>query len=367
MTNLRPIFTLLLFSCFLQAETPAAEATRLNNEGARLYAGQHFAEAERLYRAALALETRDDLRAAIIAGNLGTLYKRLDRYADAERSYKQALELRRRALPPNQPELAYSFNNLADIYRIQGRYWEARNLTLAAVHSLEQADPKDPEMPILLSNLGVIERYLHNPAEAEQRLQDALMLAERLEGPDSKVAALALNNLAQILEDVQEYDEAEVLYTRAVPILEKLGPVHTQDLAIALSNFGRMQSRVGRFEEAKQSEERALALIDGCAPSSNLVRAQILHNMGNIAAAEGRPADALTHFEKALMLDQKLLGDAHPSVADILWDYSAAALKAGNKSLSTKLAKRAERIWTRQNRSNPERFAVDVNALRDPR
>jgi tetratricopeptide (TPR) repeat protein len=365
MLNLRPIFLLALFSFSLQAESPAAKATRFNNEAARLYANGQYSEAEKLYRAALSLDTGDGLRVAIMAGNLGTLYKHLDRYQEAERAYSQALELRRKLLPPNRPELAYSLNNLADIYRIEGRYWEAHNLTQAAVRSLEVINPQDPEMPILLSNLGVLERYLNHPLEAEQLLRSAISSAEQLLGPKTKPVTLALNNLAQVLEDKRDYEGAEALYLRAAPILEELGPACSYDLAIVLANLGRMQQRAGRLEAGKQNEQKALALIDGSVQPNTVIRAEIFRTLGNILAAEGHADQSIAYFERSLALEEKVLGDLHPSVAETLRDYSAAALQAGRKSLATKLSRRAERAWEGHARTNPGRFSVDANALRD--
>ena len=373
MNSLKVIFSLVLLGWILQAETPLVEATRvnqvthLNNEGARFYAAHHFAEAEQSYRAALALNGSDELRGAVVQGNLGTLYKHLDRYEEAELAYSRALELRKKVLAPNRPEIAYALNNLADIYRIQGRYWEARNLTQAAVRSLEQSNPDDAELSVLLSNLGVIERSLRNPVAAEKLLREALGLAERSLGAQSRPVALALNNLAQVLEDAHNYTEAEELYRRAVLVLEKPGAIQSRDLAIVFSNLGRMQYRIGRFDDARQAETRALTLIEAAPQPNGVVRGEIFRNIGKIVYAQGSAADSLSYFERSLMFEEQALGDEHPSVAEILFDYSAAALKAGKKKLSTKLAKRAERLSARQNRHNPERLAVDVNALRDSR
>src|SRR5262249_8209286 len=117
------------------AEEPPSDARRLNNDAANLYKEGKFDDSERLYRAALALAPEEGLTVAKISTNLGLLYERQDRYTEAESMYKQALELRRKLLPATRPELAYSMNNVAEVYRLQGRYWEARNLAAAAVQA----------------------------------------------------------------------------------------------------------------------------------------------------------------------------------------------------------------------------------------
>jgi tetratricopeptide (TPR) repeat protein len=47
------------------------------------------------------------------------------RYAEAEALYKQALAIRERGLDPGRPDIATSLNDLALLYRVQGRYAEA--------------------------------------------------------------------------------------------------------------------------------------------------------------------------------------------------------------------------------------------------
>src|SRR5690242_3430627 len=107
------------------------EVRRLNNDAAALYARGELDSAERLYRAALVDAAGDGLTAANVASNLGALYKRENRYADAERMYRRALELRRERAP-ERPEVAEAMNNLADIYGLEGRSWEGRELMAAA-------------------------------------------------------------------------------------------------------------------------------------------------------------------------------------------------------------------------------------------
>src|SRR5690242_7676323 len=98
---------LFLLSALLLVAAPAedrlAQARHLNNQAAEFYARGQLEAAEPLYRAALAQSAEEPILAATISTNLGALYKRLDRYTDAERLYQRALDLRRQWLPPTRP------------------------------------------------------------------------------------------------------------------------------------------------------------------------------------------------------------------------------------------------------------------------
>ena len=118
--------------------------------------------------------------------NLAALYDSQGRYDQAEPLYLQALELCKRLLGEDHPQVATSFNNLAGLYESQGRY--------------EQAEPL----------------YLQ-----------ALELRKRLLGEEHPYVATTLNNLAGLYKSQGRYEQAEPLYLQALEILEQvLGDDH---------------------------------------------------------------------------------------------------------------------------------------------
>jgi tetratricopeptide (TPR) repeat protein len=119
-----------------------------------------------------------------------------------------------------------------------------------------------------------------------------------------------------------------------------LGSSARTELASALAGCGELYQRLGCPDNARQAEERALDLLP---PTGNApLRAQILRNLGNIVAAGAQPADAMPYFEQSLVIHEKTLGLEHPATAALLLDYSSATQRAGMKSLSRKLRRRAQ-------------------------
>ncbi|MDK2459800.1 tetratricopeptide repeat protein, partial [Aphanizomenon sp. PH219] len=64
--------------------------------------------------------------------NLAGLYESQGRYNDAEPLYLQSLDIRKRQLGDDHPDVASSLNNLAGLYESQGKYSEAENLAKQA-------------------------------------------------------------------------------------------------------------------------------------------------------------------------------------------------------------------------------------------
>jgi tetratricopeptide (TPR) repeat protein len=333
-----------------------------NNEAACLSVQGREAEAEKLYLAALGDGYDDDLARAKIANNLGWLYQRQDRYREAERWFRCALQSRQKSLPADSLEVAYSFNNLAEIYRIEGRYWEARNLMETAVRNLQQSHTDAPGLPIILSNFAMVLCRFKEFDDAEHLLRTALASYQKLGKDLSREYAVTLNNLGQALEGKHELAAAVPPYQQAIGVLQQLGVSARSDLAATLANAGELYRRLDRIEDARQAEAQALALLR---PGGDaLLRAQILRTLGNIMAGAGNPSDSLPYFEQSLDLQEKTLGEEHPATASLLLDYSSATLRAGNKSLSRKLRKRATELLERLKSRSPGQMTVSVRALR---
>ena len=77
------------------------------------------------------------------------------RYAEAEPLFRRALAIREKALGPDHPDTAPSLNNLAELLRAQGRYGEAEPLYRLALAIREKAlGPDHPDTATSLNNLA---------------------------------------------------------------------------------------------------------------------------------------------------------------------------------------------------------------------
>jgi len=352
----------ILFSAVAPAQNPLAEAVAQNINAVRMVNEGRYSEAEGLFLAALRAKYDDDLTRAKVAQNLGSLYQRENRYHEAESMFLSALQWRQKDLPAASTDVAYSQSNLADIYRIEGRNWEALNLLETAVGNLQQFHPDAPGLPRVLSNLALVRYNFNQLSEAEELLRVALIGYRKQQGPASLDYGVALTNLGQVLETRNDLAAAAPLYAQAIHIFDNLGEQGKGLLAAALANCGTLYQRLGQIEEAWKAEQRALGLL--LPTGDEVLRATILRNLGIIVAGTGKPADSLPYFAESLTIQEKVLGAEHPGTADLLLDYASAATRAGNKSLSRKLRRRAQDLLARLNRQSPADLTVSVRALR---
>jgi tetratricopeptide (TPR) repeat protein len=204
-----------------------AVARVLNQTGLYQKARAAFAEAAPLYQRALVIyETLlgpEHPRTAISLNNLAGLYRAQGRPDKAEPLHQRALAIREKVLGPEHPGTATSLNNLAGLYRAQGRLDEAEPLHQRALAIYKAAlGPEHPDTATILNDLAGLYRAQGRLDEAEPLHQRALVIYETLLGPEHPYTATSLNNLATLYCDQSRLDEAERLYQRALAIFEKV-------------------------------------------------------------------------------------------------------------------------------------------------
>ncbi|MEL0587915.1 MAG: tetratricopeptide repeat protein, partial [Planktothrix rubescens PR222] len=113
-----------------------------------------IAVAEQALELACYLWGKNHPNIAASCNNLAELYRSQGRYSEAEPLYLESVAIIRQSLPPNHADLARGFNNLAVLYESQGRYSEAEPLYLEAVAIIRQSlPPNHPDLAGHLNNL----------------------------------------------------------------------------------------------------------------------------------------------------------------------------------------------------------------------
>ena len=161
--------------------------------------------------------------------NLALLYRDQGRYADAEPLYKRALAINEKALGPDHPNVATSPEQSGTALRCYKVAMPTLSRsTSARWRSIEKAlGPEHPNVALSLNNLAGLYAHQGRYADAEPLYKRALAIREKALGPDHPDVAASLNNLAELYANQGRYADAEPLYKRSLAISEKaLGPDH---------------------------------------------------------------------------------------------------------------------------------------------
>jgi tetratricopeptide (TPR) repeat protein len=183
--------------------------------------------------------------------NLAVLYKNQGRYTDAEPLYRRSLTIEEKALGPDHPAVATSLSNLASMYVDQGRYGDAEPLHRRSLAIREKTlGPNHRDVAASLSNLAELYRLQGRYADAEPFHRRSLVIREKALGPNHPDVWESLNNLAELYRVQGRYVDAEPLHKRSLAIAEKtLGPNHPH-VAVSLNNLAVLYKNQGRFADA---------------------------------------------------------------------------------------------------------------------
>lgn len=299
---------------------PLAAAGYLGQEGvALLEAGQQQQAREPLEQA-LSIRERglppEDPRIADSLDDLASWNRALGNYLAAEPLYRRALAIREKVLNADDPSIAESLNSLALLYGRQGRYDDAETLLQRVLAMRERLfGPESPNVAASLNNLALLYKERGRFSAAESLFRRALSNLEKSVGEDHPAVAANLNNLGLVYHAQGRFQDAEPLYRRALAIREKtLGPEHP-DVAQSLNNMADLYRGEKNYEQAERYSRRALAILEKAFVSDHPDVATCLNNLAASLYAQRRYNEAEPLYVRALHIREKSLGADHPDVA----------------------------------------------------
>ena len=159
---------------------------------------------------------------ATALNNLAALLRATNRLAEAEPLYRRALAIDEASYGPDHPDVAIAPQQpgvVASGHQPPGRGRAA--VPAGAGDRRGVVRPRPPRRRHRPQQPGGVARATNRLAEAEPLYRRALAIDEASYGPDHPDVAIRLNNLAVLLQATNRLAEAEPLYRRAVEILLK--------------------------------------------------------------------------------------------------------------------------------------------------
>jgi tetratricopeptide (TPR) repeat protein len=218
----------------------------------------------------------------------------------------QALEVRRRVLPPNHPDLATSFGALAQYHRQRGDLERSRELYRQAFAVFQNArERQHPKAIRLMSDYASLLENMNAHAEAEAIQRETIAVGLEVLGPGTLTVANLINNHATTLALLGRHADAEAAFRQAFDQhVALLGENHWRIVNLA-RNVGRILDLQGRHDEALPWMDRALAIrrnpsLDGDTAIEGIraQRAWILFRLGRRGEALDQATAAVSALER---------------------------------------------------------------------
>ena len=290
---------------------------------------------ELLARASERLRTEladQPLARARLLEQVATLHRNLGNYEAALSLGREALVLREKSLPADDPLIADSLERLGQVYWNLSRNSESEPLYLRCLRIREQHFGKNSiEVGDTLNFLANIYADQHRLEEAEQLYRQALALRRQYRGQRSEAVASTLSNLGNVMADKNDAPAAERYYLESISIKRELPDSDLVSLGRVYNNLARLYNGEKRFTEAERLASEAIALWQGKLGSEHPLLAWGLNNLANIYRDQGRLAEAEPLYQRALAIRRRALSSRNALVIKTEQDY-AQALEAAGRS-----------------------------------
>jgi len=223
-------------------------------------------------------------------------------YAQAEILYKQALSF----FEVRHPSALNIRNNLASLYKKQGRYQEAKKeyeelLPLVT----EILGPTDKRTLMLLDNMGDVYLQQGDYQLAEMHKKKASQLLEETLGLKNPDTLIAIMNFAFVYQVQKRYEEAETLYNKVLQASVELGSQHPITFPITVhvrDQLAQIHKQQGRDKLAKQ-QRKAVAQALGKEAIEEILTSEDNHTLPKLPT----PAkDTVSTGEKDVSLPENL-------------------------------------------------------------
>jgi tetratricopeptide (TPR) repeat protein len=228
---------------------------------------------------------------------------------------------------------------------VRARLKSARELTTQALEICERVyGPETPQVGVMLTSLGIVQRRLGEFEPARESLQRALAILEAVYGPEHPEVATTLNNLGLVQQQFGEFEPARESLQRALAILEAVyGPEHA-NVAGAQTTLGSLQRQLGEFEPARESLQRALGILEAVYGPEHPEVATTLNSLGLMQYKLGELELARVNLQRALEIKETVYGPEHPDVAGTLNSLGLVQYRLGELELARVNLQRALEI-----------------------
>ena len=266
-----------------QAQAQSAMGWLLRKQG-------KYPEAEEwLQRAHASYEQLDDkLGMSHVMTNIGEIYRLQGKYDEARSYYGNSLNLAVQIMEPHDRRVARAdaIKGAGTVATWQGDYETARILNEESL-ALRRELSDTPGVATLLNNLGIIARFQGDLTGARTMNEESLALFRKM--GDRWAVGQLLNNQACVASDQREYSEARVLLQESLDIRRQLGD--RAGLALSLNTLADVVLDEGQFSEARPLLDESLTINRELGDQTAI--AYLIEDYGGLASAEARHARAL--------------------------------------------------------------------------
>jgi serine/threonine-protein kinase len=312
-------------------QQPETQGTLLATLG-RLYAqlGLYGRAVEVLQKSVAIERRRGDAHPDLVKAlrDLGRALAEGGRFAEAEPVFREALALAERVYPEDHEEIATALNNYALVEHDLGRYATAEPLYRRAVELERRLGGEEARQGTTRGNWALLLIDLGRYGEAAAICRQIVAVCEASSPPDPLAVADALEYLAMALQGAGRLDEAEAAARRCLALRERHLSPDDRDLPRSRNVLGAVLRDRGALAAAEPLLRNALADRRRLLGSGHAEVAVSLEDLGDLLAARRLYGQAEEAFSEAIRIHETTFPANHPTIARLQAGRAAARARA---------------------------------------
>lgn len=295
----------------------------LEKQGEDLYRNGHYQRALETFQNAVA-QARDfgpkDTRLATALSNLGTAYCQEDEYAEAEKTLKEALEIK--LSREDELSAADTMTDLAMVYCAESRLDKAeRLLNRALTIRKRQSGPWSDEVADSMASLAALYNRQGRASDAMKALKQSLDIRNKEKAPNAGDIAQTENSIATDYQIENNLPAARLWFERAMKRAESAyGPNHplVSDSLVGLASLDFLENK---YDDAAARFDRARLIRNTAYGPQNLRTAEVLSCLAILKEHQGKYPEAKPLLLEALQIKKSILGANNPDVVRTSQNY----------------------------------------------
>jgi tetratricopeptide (TPR) repeat protein len=336
------------------AADPSALSASLSHLGEVQLLQANYPISERNYREAIAYQSAQPdtpaTRAALAKSvhGLGEVLEREGRFADAEGSFRKALELQRQVLGPVHEDVARTLQDLAKVTYENGNLKAAIPVMRQAVDMQRQLNGTQPSPGLAdaIQNLGMMLFYSGDYDAAEHLFTETLAMKRRVLGDRHPEVAITLGYLGAIQQSRGNLARAEAMFREELAIQRQAVGEKHPEVANILNDIAFVEYDRGHKQTALATERKAYGIFRELFPGDHPEVARFQNRIGFWLTLDHKYAEADRELQEALAMRRRLLGDKHPDVASSLDHVAILQVARGQYAAALMAARTALAINT---------------------
>lgn len=258
--------------------------------------------------------SNNDSRLANVYNNLAEVYRAEGKFPLALDNAQTAYDLAKVSLKQQHQGRVFVTTNLAGINKDIARYDKSESLYLEGLNIWEKdiKIKEDSNLASIYNGLAKLKVDQGQYADAQKWLDKAFTMRKKLLGENDRAMAPLFDTKGIIEMKLENYTQADKDFRKAWLLDETISGRESPEVAVDIDNVGTAATMLGNHAEAEKLFLEADRITKKTKGKNSVYRGRILTNLGELYLAAKRPDLAKSVLQQALALREKSLGKQHP-------------------------------------------------------